>query len=125
MKEESIVVQHYQCKFCGKTHRIEFSKKLLKGRTRFPFPYIELHNYINGNEVREIMAVHYLDSSLKIRSSELHEFDEGHLFTKEQVVAMTNPMIEEVKLLREDLLKKEMELQDLKNRINSMGLFRV
>ena len=125
MTEEDIVVQHYHCKFCQKSHRIEFDRKLLEGRTRFPFPYIELHNYINGSEVREIMAVHYLDSNLKIRSSELHEFDEGHLFTKEQVLAMTTPMIEEVKLLREDLAKKELELKDLKDKINSMGLFKL
>ena len=125
MTEEDFVINHYTCKFCKKSHRIEFSKKLLQGRSHFPFPFIELHNYINGNEVKEIMAVHYLDSNLKIRSSELHEFDEGNLFTKEQVVAMTMPMIEEVKILREDLAKKELELKDLKNKINSMGLFKL
>jgi hypothetical protein len=102
-----------------------FNKKLLEGRTRFPFPYVDLHNFINGSEAKEIMAVLYLDSNLKIRSAEIHEFDEGHLFTKEQVLAMTTPMIEEVKILREDLAKKELELKDLKEKVNSMGLFKL
>ena len=111
-------VARYYCKYCKESHSIELERKLIEGRSRFPFPYVVLHNFINGSESKEIMAVLYLDSNLKIRSAELHEFEEGNLFTKEQLVAITNPLLEEIKFLREDLAQKELKLKEFKAEIN-------
>jgi len=111
------VIRYYRCKYCNTTHRVELDKKIADGRSKYPFPYVMLHDSItNGTELREVLTILYIDRDLKIRGAELQEFGEGHLFSKEQVVAITNPLIEEIKILRDDLASKEHELKLLKSR---------
>ena len=76
----------------------------------------------NLNEVKEVLAILYIDQGLQIRHQEIQEFDDGNLFTKEQVMAMTKPLMEEIIILREELASKEEKIHSLKNNINLQDL---
>jgi len=115
MVDENIITRHYNCKICGTTHKIELNKNITEGRKKYPFPYVTLHDsIINGNEVKEVLAILYIDQGLQIRHQEIQEFDDGNLFTKEQVMAMTKPLMEEITILREELASKEEKIHSLK-----------
>ena len=123
MVDEDFITRHYNCKYCGTTHKIELNKNITEGRKKYPFPYVTLHDaIINGNEVKEVLAILYIDQGLQIRHQEIQEFDDGNLFTKEQVMAMTKPLMEEIIILREELASKEEKIHSLKNNINLQDL---
>ena len=85
MGNENIITRHYHCKYCGTTHKIELNRNITEGRKKYPFPYVTLHDsIINGNEVKEVLAILYIDKDLHIRHQEIQEFEDGNLFSKEQ-----------------------------------------
>ncbi len=120
--DESIITRHYNCNYCKTTHKIKLNKNIAIGRKKYPFPYVTLHDTIvDGSEVKEILAILYIDKDLHIRHQEIQEFDEGNLFSKEQVMAMTRPLMEEITILREELAIKEEKICQLKNNNKGKG----
>ncbi|MFX1274672.1 MAG: hypothetical protein ACFFBP_17875 [Promethearchaeota archaeon] len=116
MVDKNIIVRHYNCKYCGTTHKVELDTNITEGRSKYPFPYVTLHDtIINGSEVKEVLAILYIDKDLHIRHQEIQEFGEGNLFSKEQVMAMTKPLMEEINILREELANKEERINELQN----------
>ena len=88
--DSETIKKRYHCKICNETHTIELKKDLTEGRTKYPFPYVYLHStVINGNEPKEVLSILYIDRSFQIRAAEVQEFDENHLFSKDQVIAIT------------------------------------
>ncbi len=118
-KKNNIVTKHYTCPVCNSTHRVKLSKDIIKGRKKFPFPYVILHNSIKNNEFKEVLTILYLDKDLQIRSSEIQELRDDNLFSKTQVVGMTQALMDENRRLREDvdaLTKKLNKLNKLKSK---------
>jgi len=102
------IEKRYRCKVCNKTHTVELDKNICDGRAKYPFPYVILHDSVQNGEVQELLTILHIDRNCTIRAAEVQHF-EGHLFTKEQVIAITNPLMEEIKMLREALAQKDAE----------------
>ena len=116
-EEKETITRHFNCKACGKTHKIELNKDLIEGRSKYPFPYVFLHNKIEGQHAQELITILYIDKNLKIRHSEVQELaGEDSIFSKEQVVAITEPLLEEIKLLRDEIETLTDEINRLKGK---------
>ncbi len=119
LNDDQIITRYYNCKYCGETHKIELDKKIAEGRNKYPFPFVSLHDSIvEGNDIREVLTILYIDKDLQIRHAEVQEFGEGHLFSKEQVMAMTSPFREEITILREELARKEEIIKELNKKLD-------
>ncbi len=104
MDEPKKIIKFYHCKICNKTHKIKLKKDIIEGKTKFPFPYVVLHDSINSNhEIKELLTILYIDKDFQIRSSEIQEIVDDSLFSKEQVISMTKTLMQENQLLKEDL----------------------
>ena len=110
------IVKHYRCPICNSTHSVKLSRDLVKGRTKFPFPYVILHNSIHDNEVKELLTILYLDNNLQIRHAEIQELKDDNIFSKDQVVAMTKTLFEENERLRQDVIRLTDEVNKLKQK---------
>lgn len=106
-------IRYYRCKICDKTHKVELNKNICDGRAKYPFPYVILHDSVHNGEVQELLTILHIDKNCAIRAAEVQHF-EGHLFSKEQVVAITTPLMEEIKMLRDALSQKDREIELLK-----------
>lgn len=102
MTEKEFITKHYRCNFCGKTHKIQISKKMLEGRKKYPFPYVFLHDNIKDGNLSELLTILYIDKKGKIRGQEIQELDNDNLFSKEQVFSIVKPLSEEIERLRRD-----------------------
>jgi len=116
-KNNEKIIRHYHCKVCEKTHTIELDVNVCSNRSKYPFPYVILHDSVKNGEVRELLTILYIDKNCAIRAAEIQDFD-GHLFTKEQLVGITTPLMEEIKMLRETLSEREKEIKELKESLN-------
>lgn len=114
-KKNDIVTKHYSCPICKSTHKVKLNKDIINGRKKFPFPYVILHNFVKNNEFKEILTILYLDKDLQIRSSEIQELRDDNLFSKAQVVGMTQSLMDENRRLREDVERLTKKL----NKLNS------
>ena len=114
-KMEQIVRRPYRCKICKQTHMIELNRKMLEGREKFPFPHVFLHDHLEGTEFKEILTILYIDKNLQIRHSEIQETDGNQLFSKEQVDAITKPLLIEIQILREEMKRLINENNSLKD----------
>ncbi|TFG08682.1 MAG: hypothetical protein EU539_01715 [Promethearchaeota archaeon] len=115
-KKEEYVEQKFRCKICNKTHTIKLNKKIIEGREKFPFPYVFLHDHIHGEEYKEHLTILYIDNNLQVRHSEVQELDYDSLFSKEQVVAMMKPLLEEIDILRNEVDKLTQKLNSQKKK---------
>lgn len=110
------VIKRYTCKICGTNHSIKLDKSITEGRTKFPFPYVILHDFINEGELKELITILYIDKNLQIRHTEIQEVKGDSLFSKKQVVSMTRALFEENELLRQDVDRLTDELNKLKKK---------
>jgi hypothetical protein len=109
------VVKRYNCPICKSSHTVKLDKNLTHGRTKFPFPYVILHDFINEGELKELITILYIDKNLQIRHTEIQEIKGDSLFSKTQVVAMTRALFDENELLREDITR----LNDIINKLKT------
>ena len=112
VENEEIIRRPFRCQRCNTTHIVPLNKKILEGRKKFPFPYVFLHD---SPDHEELITILYIDSQLQIRHSEVQELGTDLLFSKEQVVAMTKPLLEEIEYLRTELQQAKAEITKLKN----------
>jgi len=115
-KKDTEIVKHYRCPICNSTHRVKLSKDMCKGRTKFPFPYVILHDSIHDNELKELLTILYIDKNLQIRHAEIQELKDDNLFSKTQVVAMTKTLFEENERLRQDVIRLTDAINKLKQK---------
>ncbi len=109
--DENYVTKNFRCRACNETHKVKFDKRIIEGRTKFPFPYVFLHD---NKEHKELITILYVDKNLSVRHSEIQELGTDLLFSKEQVVALTKPLLEEIELLRDELEKAKAEIYSMK-----------
>ena len=114
-KKNNIVTRLYRCPICNTNHKIKLSKDIINGRKKFPFPYVILHDSVNNNELKEVLTILYIDKDRQIRSTEIQELRDDNLFSKKQVVGMTQSLMEENKRLREDVERLTKKLNKLKS----------
>ena len=119
MEEDETIERYFDCRVCGRSHKVKLNKKLLEGRTKFPFPQIYLHDHIEGIEHKEVLTILYIDNNLQIRHAEIQELGSDSIFSKEQVEAITKPLIGEIELLRDEIKKLNREIKDLKIKLTS------
>ena len=115
VEDDETIERHFNCKICQTSHRIKLNKNLIEGRTKYPFPYVYLHDHINGVEHKEVLTILYIDKNLQIRHSEMQELGYDSLFSKEQVIAMMSPLLEEINILRTEVETLTTELNTYKN----------
>lgn len=108
------VIRYYRCKVCEETHKIVLKEDVIEGRTKYPFPYVVLHDSIKNGEIKEVLTILYIDQNFRIRGAEIQPFEDGNLFSKEQVVAITSALIEEINFQRRELrtLRKKLNQKD-------------
>jgi hypothetical protein len=104
-ENDEYIERNFRCPICNMTHSIKLNKNLIQGREKFPFPYVFLHDQINEKKYKELLTIIYIDKNLQIRHSEVQELGYDSLFSKEQVVSMMKPLLEEIEMLREDVEK--------------------
>lgn len=114
--KKNVITRHYRCPICNTNHKIKLSKEVINGHTKFPFPYVILHDSVNNNEFKEVLTILYIDKDRQIRATEIQELRDDNLFSKRQVVSMTQTFMEENKRLREDVERLTKELNDLKSK---------
>lgn len=112
-EDEKLVERNFRCKICNKTHYIKLKKNIIEGRDKFPFPYVFLHDSFHDKEYTEVLTILYIDKNLQIRHAEIQKLDYDSIFSKEQLVAIIKPLIDEIDILR-------LELENLRNEYNSL-----
>jgi len=117
MAENDTIIKRYRCKICNSTHTIKLSTEMLNARTKFPFPYVILHDSIHDNEIKELLTILYIDQNLQIRHTEIQEIVDDSLFSKRQVVAITKTLFEENERLRQDVARLTEEINNLKKKL--------
>ena len=118
-KEDKFIERHYHCNICDMTHRVKLNKKIIEGRFKFPYPYVFLHDHIDGVEHKEVLTILYIDNNLQIRHSEIQELGYDSLFSKEQVEAIAKPLITEIEILRDEIKRLNQEIEKLKIKLKS------
>mgnify|MGYP006296376383 CR=1 FL=1 len=114
-KDGNLITKFYRCKVCNTTHSIQLNKKLLEGRSKYPFPYITMHSYVKDDKLNEFMVMLYIDRDLQIRGVE-PMLGNDDFFTKEQMLEITSTLMEEIEVLREENL----HLTEKLNRLNKL-----
>ena len=91
------IIRMYRCRVCNEIHEVELSKKLLKNKQKFPFPYVFLHG-----DLKEFLTILYLDEELQIRASEVQNLsqDYDNLFSKDHTIEIVGNLMEEIERLR-------------------------
>ena len=114
-EKETYIITKYRCNFCNDMHDVRIKKKLLESQSKYPFPYVFLHNSIKKGEAKELLTILYIDREGKVRGQEIQEFGNDNLFSREQVMAMIEPLMKEIRFLRQDNLKLKAKIEKLKN----------
>ncbi len=96
-KENGYLNKNYFCCVCNEEHVIKLSKSLVKNREKFPFSYSFLHG-----QLKNILTTLYLDKSLEIRAVDVQELSDDDLFSKDQVITITDTLMKEVERLRKE-----------------------
>ncbi len=113
-ESNKIITRHYRCNYCNETHSVSIKKRLIDNQPKYPFPYVFLHNSIKEGTPKELLTILYFDRDAQVRGQEILEFGNDNLFSKEQVVAMMEPLMEEVRILRKENLSLKAKLKELK-----------
>lgn len=106
--EKDNLVKNYFCRVCNENHKINLSKKLIENKKKFPVPYSFLHG-----QLKNILTTLYLDKDLEIRGVDVQELADDDLFSKDQVISITDTLMKEVERLR-------MENERLNNQIQML-----
>lgn len=114
--KEDFILKHYRCRFCNATHEVEINKDILEGQSKYPFPYVFLHDSMINGAIQELLTILYIDSVGKIRGTEIQKLGDNNLFSKEQVINIVKPLVEEIERLQEDHSKLTKQIEKLKNK---------
>ncbi|TXT58062.1 MAG: hypothetical protein BAJALOKI2v1_450005 [Promethearchaeota archaeon] len=110
--ENKYITKKYMCKVCDQMHEVKLNKNLVEGRKKYPFPYAFLHDSIKETNLKELLTILYIDEDFRIRGTQIEELGNDNLFSKEQVVSITENLMEEINILREENIRlKEVNKQ--------------
>jgi hypothetical protein len=109
--DNEYIKRKYHCRVCDETHDIELNTSLSKNYEKFPFSYSFLHG-----ELRNILTTLYLDKEIQIRGVDVQVLKDDDLFSKDQVVEITETLMKEIERLRRENDNLQIELENLKKR---------
>jgi len=113
-KNKNFDVKHYRCRVCNEIHEIKLNKNIIEGKVKFPFPHVFLHG-----ELKNILTTLYIDKDLEIRGADTTELKtEDGLFSKDQVLEITQELMKEIERLTEENLRLCEELDIVKKIYN-------
>ena len=114
LKNKNFVVKQYKCRVCNEIHEIKLDKNIIEGKVKFPFPLVFLHG-----ELKNILTTLYIDKDLEIRGSDTNELkSEDGLFSKDQVIEITQELMKEIERLTEENLRLYEEMAKVKKSYN-------
>lgn len=104
-RNNDFIIREYDCRLCNTQHEIKLSYNISKDHEEYPFPYTFLHG-----DLKNILTTLYIDKNLEIRGVEVRKLKESDLFSKDQVLTITNTLMEEIEQLRKEnnLLRDEL-----------------
>ena len=108
-KNTEFVQKFYNCPVCKETHTFNFPKNLAENRKRYPFTYVYLHG-----ELKDLLTTLYIDKNLQIRGVEVIKLQDDDIFSKEQVLKITEQLMDEIVFLQEENESLRNELKKLK-----------
>ncbi len=111
---EDVLLKYYRCNICNSTHEVYIKKSILEGQSKYPFPYVFLHDSMVNGDIQELLTILYIDRSGKVRGTEIQKLGDNNLFSKEQVINIVKPLVEEIERLQEDHSKLTKEIDKLK-----------
>jgi hypothetical protein len=103
------IIREYDCRLCKQSHKIDLNNQLLIDHDEYPFPYTFLHG-----ELKNLLTTLYIDRNLEIRGVEVRELKDSDLFSKDQVLTITNTLMKEIEQLREENNSLRDELMTIK-----------
>ena len=107
------VSREYYCRVCDELHVIKLSNKMIKTHVNFPFPYIFLHG-----ELKNLMTTLYIDKDLQIRGVDVQELSDNDIFSKDQVISITNTLVAEIDRLQTENANLGKKINKLREKIN-------
>ena len=102
-------------------HQIKLSKNIIKPQSKFPIPHIFLHG-----DLKNLLTTLYIDKDYQIRGVDVHELCDDDIFSKDQVIELTNTLLREIDRLQKEndklieknhSLKKKIDLTSFHNNI--------
>lgn len=109
-KKSNFILKKYSCRICNEVHEIKLDRNLFENITNFPFSHVFLHG-----DLRNILTTLYLDKNFEIRGVDVHKLSEDDIFSKDQVIAITDTLMEELETLREENKRLIGEIKKLKD----------
>lgn len=106
------VSREYYCRVCDDMHIIKLSNKMIKKHDKFPFPYIFLHG-----ELKNFITTLYIDKDLQIRGVDVHQLSDDDIFSKDQVMTITNTLVTEIERLQRENANLVNNINELKKKI--------
>ncbi len=110
-KNDDFVKKQYYCRLCDDTHEIQLRKTLTEKQVKYPFS----HSFLHG-ELKNILTILYLDKNLEVRGVDVQQLRDDDIFSKEQVVSISDTLMEEIERLRMENEFLQGELEKLKKR---------
>ena len=107
------VIREFYCRLCDQKHKIKLSKKIINPQSKFPISHIYLHG-----ELKNLLTTLYIDRDFQIRGVDVHELRDDDIFSKDQVIELTNTLVREIESLRNENSKLIKEIHDLKKKVN-------
>jgi hypothetical protein len=93
--DNEYIKRQYHCRVCKTYHDVELNTSLSRNQEKFPFSYSFLHG-----ELKNILTTLYLDKEVKIRAVDVQVLKDDDLFSKDQVVEITETLMKEIERLR-------------------------
>ncbi|HMF32497.1 MAG TPA: hypothetical protein VKK79_13830 [Candidatus Lokiarchaeia archaeon] len=82
---------------------------IIEKQTTYPFPYFDLHG-----ELRDILAVLYIDAGGKVRGVEAKQLQTDNIFSQDFASSITQKLTDEIERLEEENQQLREELARLK-----------
>jgi hypothetical protein len=67
--------------------------------------------------LKELLTILYIDEDFRIRGTQIEELGNDNLFSKAQVVSITENLMEEINILREENIRLKELNRELKRKI--------
>ena len=100
------VIKVFKCPYCQIEHEIKLQKSLIENQSQFPISYVYLHG-----ELKDILTTLYLDKDLEIRAVEAKKLSDDDIFSKDQVLLITDTLMKEIERLREENMKLQEKIK--------------
>jgi len=108
-EDNEYVKKLYNCPVCKETHTVDLPKNLADNRTKYPFTYVFLHG-----ELKDLLTTLYIDKNLQIRGERVIKLKDDDIFSKDQVLKITQQLMNEIVNLQNENTHLRYELDKLK-----------